>query len=351
MEKKEEIKNLSFEELKQYLFSIGEKAYRAKQIFFWLYQKNVPNFHQMTDLSWELRENFTEKFLFNRLKLIEKKISPKDQTQKFLFQLQDDNLIEAVLIPRINRLTACLSTQVGCRFRCSFCASGKAGFIRNLMPAEMVNQLLSISQDLPSQKITHVVFMGMGEPLDNYANLIKAIRIINHPYGFNIGARKITISSCGLPEEIKKLAHEKLQVELSVSLHAGNNELRSSLMPINKIFPLEKLIPACRQYLRITNRIITFEYVLMKGINDRERDIKEVIRLLSGLKCKINLILYNSFEGAKFCPPTVREAVEFEKRLRTAGIFTTLRQSKGEDINAACGQLRLKKLANYRGCP
>lgn len=343
----EDIKNFSVEELGKYIISIGEKPYRAKQVISWLYQKNVSSFEQMTDLSFELRKKLEQGFFIGRLNLKERKTSQIDRTQKFLFQLEDGNLIETVLIPGINRLTGCLSTQVGCRFRCRFCASGEGGFIRNLKSAEMVNQLQFLSENIQPQKITNVVFMGMGEPLDNYTNLIKAMRIINHPHALNIGARKITISTCGLPQAIKKLAREKIQVELSVSLHAAIDELRSKLMPVNKLFPLEKLIPACRQYTKDTNRIITFEYVLIKDMNDRQGNVKELIKLLDGLRCKINLITFNPFGETKFYSTAIEKAVAFQKKLKASGIMTTLRQSKGEDIKAACGQLRLKRLRNH----
>jgi 23S rRNA (adenine2503-C2)-methyltransferase len=341
---KTDLKNLTFAELNQYLISLGEKSYRAKQIFSWLYQKQVSAFEQMSNLPLELRNKLERTARFSELTLIDRISSPADRTQKFLFGLNDSNLIETVFIPGGNRLTVCLSTQIGCRFRCGFCASGKAGFVRNLETSEIINQMHFISRDILPQRISNVVFMGMGEPLDNYDNVIKAIRIINHPFSFNIGARKITISTAGIPKGINKLSKENIQTGLSVSLHAANDSLRTELMPVNRIYPLEKLIPACQQYSSHTNRIITFEYLLLKGINDQKQHIKELIELLRDLRCKINLILYNACEDKKFSAPSIEEALGLQQRLKTAGIITTLRRSQGGDILAACGQLRLKSL-------
>jgi len=345
MDKKVDIQDLSVEELANYFSSLGEKPYRTKQILSWIYHRNIPGFEEMTDISLDLREKLRGKFTIKRLELLQKKISKLDRTQKFLFQVTDGNLVETVLISNLNRLTACLSTQVGCKFRCGFCASGKKGFIRNLEPSEIINQLQFLIHDIYPQKISNVVFMGMGEPLDNYTNLLKAIRITNCPFAFNIGARKITVSTCGLPEGIRKLAKENIQVELSVSLHAPTDELRSRLMPVNKIHPLKELIPVCQEYSTTTNRLVTFEYLLIKDINDRPADIKELLKLLKDFKCKINLIIYNPFEGIKFCPSPIEKAILFQKSLKTRGIVTTLRQSKGADIEAACGQLYLRKLS------
>lgn len=344
MDRKQEIKNLSIEELGGYLASIGERPYRLKQLLAWLYQKDISEFRAMTNLSLELRERFAENFAIGKIQLLQRQVSESDHTRKFLFQMEDKNLVESVLIPNFERLTACLSAQVGCRFGCRFCASGRGGFIRDLKPAEMLNQLQCIIGDVTAERINNVVFMGMGEPLDNYVNLIRAIRIINHPHCFNIGARKITISSCGLPEGIKKLAQEHIQVELSVSLHAPDNKLRSSLMPVNRMHPLEELISVCRKYSQETKRIITFEYILIRDVNDRQIDAETLVKLLADLRCKVNLIIYNPFEGINFHPSPIERAVAFQKKLKSAGIITTLRQSKGTDIQAACGQLRLRRL-------
>ncbi|MCM8766082.1 MAG: 23S rRNA (adenine(2503)-C(2))-methyltransferase RlmN [Candidatus Omnitrophica bacterium] len=342
---KEDIKNLTLEEITQFLLSRGEKPYHAKQIALWIYRRNITDFAKMTDLSLKLRQALETNFSIQKLILKEEKISEIDSTRKFIFQLKDNYLIESVLIPNLNRLTACLSTQVGCKFGCIFCASGMRGFIRNLETGEIVDQLQSMMEEIKSfgQKVTNVVFMGMGEPLDNYENLIKAIKIINHPSGMNMGARKITISTSGLPEKILRLAQEKLQVELSVSLHATNDELRNALMPINKRYPLKELLSACKEYTSLTKRLITFEYLLIKEVNDRKENLRELSELLHGFKCKVNLILYNPFPGKEFKPSPIEKAILFQRGLQRKGIITTLRQSKGSDIEAACGQLALRR--------
>ncbi|MCM8793169.1 MAG: 23S rRNA (adenine(2503)-C(2))-methyltransferase RlmN [Candidatus Omnitrophica bacterium] len=342
---KQEIKNLTLEEIAQFLTSSGEKPYHAQQIALWIYKKDVSNFGEMTDLSLKLREKLKENFVIQDIRLIAEKVSEIDATRKFLFQLADGQKIEAVLIPSINRFTACLSTQIGCKFGCIFCASGREGFVRNLEPGEMVNQLQFMIRNLNllKQRVNNVVFMGMGEPLDNYDNLIKAIKIINHPYALNIGARKITISTCGLADKILRLAQENIQVELSVSLHAPNDKLRSALMPVNQKYPLKSLISACQKYFLSTKRLVTFEYLLIKDVNDTQRNLRELRELLKGFKGKVNLIIYNPFKGINFEPSSIERAIVFQKVLKTAGIITTIRQSKGRDIEAACGQLLLKR--------
>ncbi|MCM8783752.1 MAG: 23S rRNA (adenine(2503)-C(2))-methyltransferase RlmN [Candidatus Omnitrophica bacterium] len=349
---KQDIKNLTIEELVNYLSLKGEKTYHAKQIATWIYKKDLYDFTKMTDISLQLREKLISDFYIGKINLTEEKISEIDSTRKFLFQLKDNRLIESVLIPNINRLTACISTQIGCKFGCVFCLSGARGFIRNLCTGEIVNQLQSIiyilknsnnlQKGILNQRVNNVVFMGMGEPLDNYKNVIKAIKIINHPYGLNIGARKITISTCGLPEEIKKLSQENIQVELSISLHAPTDSLRNRLMPINKKFSLKELIPICRKYSLDTKRIVTFEYVLIKDVNDSRENLEELIKLLQGFKWKVNLIIYNPSRKMKFQPSSMERAILFQKGLKIAGIIATIRQSKGEDIGAACGQLALR---------
>ncbi len=342
---KPDIKDIGVDELIGYLASINEKPYRAKQLISWLYQRSVYDFGKMSDLSLELRKKLESHFSINKLFLVDKKISGLDDTRKFLFKLEDGNLIESVLIPNINRLTACLSTQVGCKFKCSFCASGKAGFVRDLKPSEIINQLQFMISDVSPAKVNNVVFMGMGEPLDNYANLLKAIRIINYTGAFNIGARKITISTCGLPGQVEKLSQENMQFELSVSLHAARNDLRSSLMPVNSRYPLKELIESCRKYTLKTKRIVTFEYILISGINDSTSDARDLTLLLHGLRCKINLIICNTLKDSSFLCPEMGSAVEFQNILKkTKGMVVTLRQSRGSDIEAACGQLRLNRL-------
>jgi len=340
----QDIKNFTIEELERYFLSKKEKPYRVKQVTNWIYKKDIYSFDEMTDISIELREELKKDFHIGSLKLFEESISKIDSTKKFLFQLNDGQFIESVLIPHINRITACLSTQVGCKFGCVFCASGMKGFVRNLYPGEIVNQLQYMNFILKknAQRINNVVFMGMGEPLDNYENILKAIRIINHPYALNIGARKITVSTCGLIDKILKLSQENIQIELSVSLHATNDELRNRLMPINKRYPIKELISACKIYSIRTKRIVTFEYLLIKDVNDDKKNLKELINLLQGHKWKVNLILYNPIKWLDFKPSPLKRAVLFQNGLIKTGIIATIRQSKGRDIDAACGQLFLK---------
>jgi 23S rRNA (adenine2503-C2)-methyltransferase len=336
---KQDIKNLSLEDLSDFLKTHNQPVYRARQIFLWIYKKNFDNFDKMSDLSIELRNLLKEDFYIRSLTIV-KTVKSIDRCQKFLFGLKDDNIIESVIIPTPSRITACISTQLGCRFRCAFCASGMGGFIRNLNCAEILEQVLYLKGSLWPKRLTHLVFMGMGEPLDNYDNLLAAIRIINSKYGLNIGARRITVSTCGLIPQIKRLVQEGLQVELSVSLHAADNKRRSFLMPVNKKYPLKELIKCCRQYVNETNRQITFEYVLIKGINSNLGQAKRLVEILKALNCKVNLIVYNPLKEFNFQPPDKLEVLIFRDYLRKADINVTLRKPRGRDIQAACGQLR-----------
>jgi len=335
-----DIKDLSLEELKKVLSAWQEKPFHAQQIFSWIYKKGILDFSSMSDLSAGLREKLSENLYICGLELI-KKLESRDGTEKFLFALNDGNLIEAVVIPQEARITACLSTQAGCRFRCQFCASGLLGLKRNLSCGEIIGQLLYLKSNAKNKRITHIVFMGTGEPLDNYDNILKAIRIINSQEAFGIGARRITLSTCGVIPGIKRLAEENLQVELSISLHTADNKLRSRLMPVNKIYPLKELIAVCREYIKKTDRQITFEYVLIKGVNSDLQSADNLVKILADLKlCKVNLIPSNFIKECGVEPPNKLEALLFKDYLIKHGLHTTLRKSRGEDIEAACGQLR-----------
>jgi 23S rRNA (adenine2503-C2)-methyltransferase len=336
----QDIKDLSLKELEAVFKGWRVPDFHARQIFAWVYKKGATDFNQMTNLILDLRKSLGENFYILGLKII-KTLSSQDGTKKFLFGLKDENLIEAVSIPTQNRITACLSSQVGCKFSCTFCASGMRGFKRNLTSGEILEELYHLKNNAKDRRVTHVVFMGTGEPLDNYDNVLKAIRIINAKYAFNIGSRRITISTNGLIPAIKKLADEKLQIELSISLHAAEDKTRSMLMPINKLYPLKELISACKAYTRRTNRQITFEYVLIKGINSDLPSAQKLSTILKGLNCKVNLIVCNPVEGLKIEPPNKLEALLFNDYLVKSGIHVTLRKSRGQDIEAACGQLRL----------
>lgn len=343
-----DIKNLSSEELEGRLKALGQAPYRARQIFKWLYKVGVKSFDEMTDLSVALREILKKNFRMTGLVMADSKRSSIDGTTKYLFKLEDDNTIETVFLPEASRGTICLSSQVGCKYACSFCASAPFGFVRNLAPSEILNEVIFVRNATPESSITNLVFMGIGEPMDNYDNVMNAIKIFNSRNAFNIGARRITLSTCGIVPGIKRLEREGLQIELSVSLHSADDKIRSRLLPINKKYPLSNLIGACKDYTRITNRVITFEYVLIKGVNSSKDDALKLARLLKPLKCKINTILYNphtkGFGAGAYHPPSAFEAKLFVDILKKNGINATNRKSKGEDIDAGCGQLRISRL-------
>jgi len=336
---KTDICDLSFEELVECLSSWGEKSFRATQIFEWIYQKGAQDFDQMSNLSSVLRQKLKNNFIFIKQNVLREDIA-LDQTRKILFGLKDEEKVETVLIPTTTRATVCVSTQAGCKFGCRFCASGIGGWARDLTSGEILSQLLYLKKAAKKRPLSHIVFMGVGEPLDNYHNLLKAIRIINSPKGLNIGARRITISTCGLVPKIKKLAQEGLQVELAVSLHGSSNKSRDILMPVNKKYPVKELIAACKEYGNATKRQITFEYILIKGVTCTEKSAKELRQLLKGMLCKINLIPYNTVDEFNHQPPSRGEMYAFQNRLKSSGIHATLRTPRGQDVAAACGQLR-----------
>jgi 23S rRNA (adenine2503-C2)-methyltransferase len=337
----EDIKDLNLRELESVFKYWGVPGFHARQIFSWIYKKQAKDFQEMTNLAQDLRKKLQENFYISGYKVI-KALRSQDGTEKLLFELRDKNLIEAVSIPADSRVTACLSSQVGCKFSCVFCASGMLGFKRNLTCGEMLEELYYIKNKTKDRRITHVVFMGTGEPLDNYDNVLKAIRVINSKEGFNIASRRITISTNGLIPWMKRLSQEGLQIELSVSLHAAEDKTRSSLMPINKDYPLKELIEACRAYVKRTDRQITFEYVLIKGINSGFTCAQKLSTILKGLNYKVNLIPCNFIEGLEIAPPDKGEIRLFKDYLVKSGVRVTLRKSRGQDIEAACGQLRLR---------
>jgi 23S rRNA (adenine2503-C2)-methyltransferase len=351
-----DIKNISKDELIKELVKISEKPYRAAQIFRWLYKAGVKSFDEMTDLNKELRERLKDKFHVTKITALDSKCSLYDGTTKYLLKLEDSHTIESVLLPEDERTTLCLSSQVGCKFGCSFCASAPFGFVRNLKASEILDEVLFIKAHNKDRAITNIVFMGIGEPLDNYNNVMRAIRILNDEDAFRIGARKITISTCGIIPGMEKLIGEKLQVELSVSLHSADDKIRSTLIPINRRYPINDLIAACKDYTKQTKRIITFEYILIKGINASEGDAFKLARLLTGLMCKVNIISYNQINPVKnfgisngikakgYEAPTVEDVKNFIRTLKSRGVNAMLRKSKGEDIDAGCGQLRISKL-------
>ena len=321
---KTNIKNYDLDELKQILEEMGEKKFRAEQIFSWLYKENVTSFDDMTNLSIELREKLKEKFDLHIFKIITKQES-KDGTKKYLFDILDGNAIESVLMEYKHGKTVCVSTQVGCKMGCKFCASTGVKFTRNLEAGEIVEQIQAIERD-ENVKVSNVVFMGIGEPLDNYENSIKAIRLLNHPKGINIGARHISVSTSGLVPKIYRLAEENIQCTLSISLHSANNEKRSQMMPVNNTYNIQELIQACKDYIQKTNRRISFEYALAKDNNDNLQDAKELVNLLKGMLCHVNLIPINKIDNGKFSKSTNENIIKFRDYLNDHGIVATIRR-------------------------
>lgn len=338
------IKNYTFEELKEELKELGEKPFRAEQIFRWLYIEKVKSFDEMTNLSIELREKLKQNYTMCNFNII-KKLESIDGTKKYLFDVLDENAIETVLMEYHHGKTICVSSQIGCKMGCKFCASTGIPFVRSLTAGEIVEQLIAVEQDT-GDRISNIVFMGIGEPLDNYDNVIKAIHIINHPKGLNIGARHISISTSGLVPRIYDLANENIPCTLSISLHATNNEKRSAMMPVNNAYKIEELIQACKDYIKVTNRRISFEYALAKDNNDNLEDAKELVKLLKGMLCHVNLIPINKIENGKYTKSTNENIIKFRDYLNEHGIVATIRRELGSDIDAACGQLRRKNLKN-----
>ena len=336
------IKDYDLNELKEELIKIGEKPFRAEQIFKWLYQEKVKSFDDMTNLSLELREKLKQNYTICNFKILRKQES-KDGTIKYLFDVLDGNAIETVLMSYHHGYSICVSSQIGCKMGCKFCASTGINFIRNLSSGEIVEQILAVEQDT-GYKISNVVLMGIGEPLDNYDNVVNAIHIINNPKGINIGARHISLSTSGLVPKIYKLAEENIQCTLSISLHATNNKKRSSMMPVNDAYPIEELIKACKDYIEKTHRRISFEYALAKDNNDNIEDAKELVKLLKGMICHVNLIPINKIENGKFDKSSNENIIKFRDYLNDHGIVATIRRELGSDIDAACGQLRRKNL-------
>lgn len=339
-----DILNLSADELAKAFHEKGIEAYRADQVSQWIYEKGVYDFKKMTNLSLELRKKIAEWFIIAMPETASMERSDDDKSTKFLLKLHDGDLVEAVSMPIDDRHTVCVSSQVGCKFRCAFCASGQNGFFRNLKSGEILAQILKARDAARGKKITHIVFMGIGEPFDNYQNLMKAIRNLNSKHSLNIGARKITVSTCGVIPKIEMLSNEGMQIELSVSLHGATDSVREMIMPVNAAYPVKPLIETCRKYATKTKRAITFEYILIRGVNSSTKDARDLSKLLRGVLCKVNLIPYNPIDEFPHVAPSYEEIVEFQQILQLNGIKTTVRFSKGRDIQAACGQLRSVQL-------
>ena len=336
------IKDYTLEELKQEMQNIQEKPFRAEQIFKWIYEEKVKTFDDMTNLSLQLREKLKENYTMCNYDILRKQ-EAKDGTKKYLFNIGDGNAIETVLMSYHHGYSICVSSQIGCKMGCKFCASTGINFIRSLSSGEIVEQIIAVEQD-ENIRISNVVFMGIGEPLDNYDNVVKAIRIINHPKGLNIGARHISVSTSGLVPNIYRLADENIQCTLSISLHATNNQKRSEMMPVNNAYPIEELLQACKDYIAKTNRRISFEYALAKDSNDNLEDAQALVKLLKGMLCHVNLIPINKIENGKYSKSSNENIIRFRDYLNDHGIVATIRRELGSDIDAACGQLRRKNL-------
>jgi 23S rRNA (adenine2503-C2)-methyltransferase len=337
--KRYDIKSMSLEEIQALLTDMNEAPFRGKQIFSWLHGKQCTRFDEMTNLSKSLQAKLDEKAVILNAKQVKKLVSQVDGTVKYLFELANGSIIESVLMRYGYGNTVCISTQAGCRMGCTFCASTLDGVERNLTASEMLSQVYEIQKDI-GERISGVVLMGSGEPLDNYENVLNFIRLLNHPMGLQIGQRHITLSTCGLVEKMYQLAEENLQITLAVSLHAPNDNIRNRIMPVSKKYSMEELLAACRAYIEKTNRRITFEYALIQGVNDTEDCAKELAAKLKHMLCHVNLIPVNSVKERNYVKSSQERVEKFAAILQKNGVETTIRRKLGSDIHAACGQLR-----------
>ncbi|MBN2897404.1 MAG: 23S rRNA (adenine(2503)-C(2))-methyltransferase RlmN [Clostridia bacterium] len=335
---KRDIRSYSLEALENYMIEIGEKKFRAKQLYGWIV-KGIQSFDEAVNMPKGLRVKLEETFLLDNVKIIKRLSSEKDQTTKFLYELWDGHVVEGVLMSYKHGYSICVSTQVGCRMGCTFCASTLGGMVRHLSAGEIMGQLYAVEVAL-GIKISNIVLMGSGEPLDNYEAVLQFLKLVNDPAGYNLGMRHITLSTCGIADKIEALADENLQLTLAISLHCANDAERTALMPINKKYNLERLMAACRYYTEKTNRRITFEYGLIAGVNDTPERAKELGMLIKGMLCHVNLIPINQVVERNYQPSKEASIAAFKKILENYGITTTIRRELGSDINAACGQLR-----------
>ena len=343
MDTKKDIKSLNLEELKTELESMGEKAFRAKQMYEWMHVKLVRSFDEMTNLSAKFREQCKEKYEYTCVNPVRIQESKIDGTKKFLFELSDGNVVESVWMQYKHGNSVCISSQVGCRMGCKFCASTLDGLERNLTPSEMLYQIYAITR-LTGERVSNVVVMGTGEPMDNYDNVLRFLELITSEDGLNISQRNITISTCGIVPKIKELAQKHLQITLAISLHSPNDEMRRGLMPIAMKYSIDELLDACHYYFKETNRRMTFEYSLVAGVNDQPVHAEELAGRLKGFPCHVNLIPVNPIKERDFKQSMPKSVMEFKKILEKNRVNVTIRREMGADINAACGQLRRKKL-------
>ena len=337
------IYDLSYEQLEIWMIEHGHRKFHSQQCFEWLYRKRVTSFDDMSNLSVALREQLKESFVLSPITVRTQQIA-KDETVKYLFALSDGALVEAVLMHYPYGKSLCVSSQIGCNMGCTFCASGLLKKTRNLSSGEIVAQVMYVQQQLDpmQQRVSHVVVMGTGEPFDNYDEVMTFLKTVNHDRGLAIGARHMTVSTCGLVDRIRQFAHDPLQVNLAISLHAPNDELRSQLMPINQAYPLDQLMEALEYYSSFSNRRITYEYILLKGVNDSATHAKQLANLVSGQNAYVNLIPYNEVDEHGFKKVNMKDALAFYDLLKKNRVQCTLRQEHGSDIDAACGQLRAK---------
>ena len=334
-----DIRSMTLEELQAVMEKIGEKPFKAKQIYQWLHEKCAADYEEMTNISRGLRERLAEAYPLSGPRAVEVQTSRIDGTQKYLFRLADGNVVESVLMRYHHGNSVCISSQVGCKMGCRFCASTLDGWTRNLLPSEMLSQIYQIRR-MTGERVSNVVVMGTGEPLDNYDNLLRFIRMLTDERGQNISQRNITVSTCGLVPEIRKLAEENLQITLALSLHAPNQQKREQLMPIARRYSLPEVLDACRYYFEKTGRRMTFEYSLVGGENDSQQDAEELSRLIGGLNCHVNLIPVNPIKERSYVQSDKKVTLNFKKKLEKYGINVTIRREMGRDIDGACGQLR-----------
>ena len=336
---KKDIRSLTLDELTEELKGIGEKAFRAKQVYEWLHVKLVDSFDEMTNISKELRGKLNEDYVIPTVQMIERQESKLDGTNKFLFQLSDGHMVESVLMRYNHGNSVCISSQVGCRMGCKFCASTIGGLERNLLASEMVGQIYQI-QKISGERVSNIVVMGTGEPMDNYDNFLRFVKLISDENGLHISQRNITVSTCGIVPNMKRLAEEKLQITLALSLHGSTQEKRKELMPVANKYELSEVLAACDYYFEKTGRRITFEYSLVHGVNDTKEDAKELINLLKHRNCHLNLIPVNPIKERNFEKPSRKSAENFKNMMEQSGITATIRREMGSDIDGACGQLR-----------
>ena len=344
---KKDICSYNYEELKNEMLSLGEKPFRSKQIYSWLHEKLADSFDEMTNLSKSLREKLDQHYVIKKVDMFARQISKEDPTEKFLFELEDGNMIESVLMKYNYGNSVCISSQVGCRMGCRFCASTLDGLERNLTPSEMLRQIYRI-QKITGERVSNVVVMGTGEPLDNYDNFVKFIHMLTDEHGLNISQRNVTASTCGIVPNIVKLVVEGLQITLALSHHGSNQEKRKKLMPVANKYELQEVLNACDIYFDKTGRRPTFEYSLVKGVNDQEEDARELTEMLKNRNCHLNLIPVNPIKERDFKKPDRKNALEFKNKLEKHGIHVTIRRERGSDIDGACGQLRRRYAAGKK---